>query len=1244
MVPTTTPELLSVTEADKWLFWIDRGGTFTDVVARAPNGGLLTRKLLSENSARYQDAAVAAMRDLLEVGEDDAFPTDRVAEVRMGTTVATNALLERAGDRVVLVVTKGFADALEIGYQNRPKLFDLDIQKPLPLYERVVEVDERVNSSGDVVRALDDATIRAALAQAFDDGIRAVAILFMHGYKYPTNERLVAEIARDLGFDEIVTSHQAAGLMKLVARGDTTVADAYLTPTLRRYVKRVAEATGLKNIFFMQSSGGLARADRFRGKDAILSGPAGGVVGAVETSVAAGFDMLVTFDMGGTSTDVSHFAGEYERVYESEIAGTRLQVPMMDIHTVAAGGGSICSFEGGRYRVGPASSGAVPGPACYGRGGPLTVTDCNLAVGKLLPGYFPKVFGPGGDKELDEQATAARLAEIIEQTEIEIGSRPSPEEVADGFLRVALGHMARAIKRVSVERGHDIRRHALVSFGGAGGQHACAVADALGIRTVVIHPMAGVLSALGIGMADVREFKIRTLEVPLEAASMPGVLAALDELDAKAIDIVAGQGINRDEISAVHSLRVKYLGSDTALSVPVGRLADICGDFAAVHKQHFGFVEPDKALVVEAVAVEVVGRGVKAVADLNALAGGSGAEGTTNVYSGGAWHDAAIYRRDDLEPGQPVRGPAIIIEDHGTNVIDPGWQAELRRDAVLVLTRAEVRDRSSTVGTNANPVTLEIFNNLFMNVAEEMGAVLANTAHSVNIKERLDFSCAVFDSDGNLVANAPHIPVHLGSMGESVAEIIAKNKHDLHPGDVWMLNDPYKGGTHLPDVTLVTPVFLDDGGPDFFVASRGHHADIGGISPGSMPPHSRTLSEEGVIFDNFLLVRDGEIREAQVRAALTSGPHPARNVDQNIADLKAEVAANARGADLLVRLVGDFGADIVGAYMGHVRANAEEAVRQVIGALDDGEITYHMDLGREVRVKVKVDKIARSAVIDFTGTSGEDDGNFNAPLAVTKAAVLYTFRALVDDDIPLNSGCLAPLDIIVPEGSLLNPTAPHAVVAGNVETSQAVTNALLLATGALAASQGTMNNLTFGNEAHQYYETIAGGAGAGNGFDGADAVQVHMTNSRLTDPEVLECRYPVLLEEFAIRRGSGGIGRNRGGDGVVRKIRFLETMHVAILSSHRDIPPPGMAGGAAGATGRNSVERANGSVKELKGADTATLYAGDVIVVETPGGGGYGGTVKGRKNTVDVDRKPIDTHDATDPGSDLRLIAWPVFL
>ncbi len=1194
----------------KWRFWIDRGGTFTDVVARPPGGGLLTRKLLSGDPSRPRDAAVRAMRDLMGVGEAEDFPAGRVAEIRMGTTVATNALLERAGERVLLVTTKGFADALAIGYQNRPRLFDLNIRKPTPLYERVVEVDERVTAAGEVLRAPDDEAVRAALQEAYGAGIRAVAILFMHGYRYPAHEERVAEIARASGFREVVASHQTGALMKLVARGDTTVADAYLTPGLRSYVDGVAGATGLDNLFFMQSSGGLSRADRFRGKDAILSGPAGGIVGAVETAVAAGFDRLVTFDMGGTSTDVSHYAGQYERAYESEIAGTRLQVPMMDIHSVAAGGGSVCAFDGGRYRVGPASAGAAPGPACYGQSGPLTVTDCNLAVGKLLPDFFPRIFGASGDRALDAGAAMARLAEIMDQTGAETGTRPTAEEVADGFLQVAVGHMARAIKKVSVERGHDITAHALVSFGGAGGQHACAVADALGIGTILIHPLAGVLSALGMGLADLREMKMRTLELPLGDATMADVAAALDALEAEAIDIVAGQGVAPGAISATRSLRVKYEGSDTALSVPAGDLAEMQEAFAVAHKQHFGFVEQERALIVEAAVVEAVGAGTKAALDMAAPSGGHEPVESTRFYSGGAWQEAAVYRRDDLAPGKAIIGPAIIIEDHGTNVIEPGWQAIRRADGMLVLTRAEPRS-AHRAGTAVDPVLLEVFNNLFMNVAEEMGAVLANTAHSVNMKERLDFSCAVFDAGGNLVANAPHMPVHLGSMGESIAEVIARNRGDLRPGDAWMLNDPYRGGTHLPDVTIVTPVFLGDGEPDFYVASRGHHADIGGISPGSMPPHSKTLDEEGVVFDNFLLVRDGEFREVEVRAALASGPYPARNPDQNIADLKAEVAANARGADLVAKLVTDFGPDVVAAYMGHVRDNAEEAVRRVIRALEDGEITYAMDGGRQIRVKITVDKAARAAVIDFTGTSAEDDGNFNAPLAITKAAVLYTFRALVDDDIPLNSGCLAPLEITVPEGSLLNPTPPHAVVAGNVETSQAVTNALLLATGALAASQGTMNNLTFGNGEYQYYETIAGGAGAGGmgaggGFNGADAIQVHMTNSRLTDPEVLEWRYPVLLEEFSIRKGSGGRGKYRGGDGVVRKIRFLEDMDAAILSSHREIPPPGLAGGAPGAVGKNSIERKDGSVEALEGADAAALKAGDAILIETPGGGGYG--------------------------------------
>ena len=1202
-----------------WQFWIDRGGTFTDVVARRPDGGLVTHKLLSDNPERYQDAALQAIRALLGLAPNAAIPGAAIDAVKMGTTVATNALLERKGDRTLLVITKGFGDALRIGYQNRPKLFERRIVLPEQLYERVVEVEERVTAEGEVLTPIDLARLRGDLAAAYDAGIRAAAIVFLHGYRYVEHERLAADLAREIGFTQVSASHQVSPLMKLVSRGDTTVVDAYLSPILRRYVDRVAGELGGTRLLFMQSNGGLADARRFQGKDAILSGPAGGIVGAVRTAEMGGFDKIIGFDMGGTSTDVSHYAGEYERSFETMVAGVRMRAPMMHINTVAAGGGSICSFDGARYRVGPESAGANPGPACYRRGGPLTVTDCNVMLGKLQPDFFPALFGPAGDQPLDREVVVGRFRALAAEIAAATGRSLDPAAVAEGFLKIAVENMANAIKQISIQRGYDVTEYTLCCFGGAGGQHACLVADALGMKRVYIHPFAGVLSAYGMGLADLRTLREQAVEARLADAVMPELAATLDRLAEDGAAEMREQGIAPKQISVLRKAHVKYEGTDAALVVPYGECAEIVAGFEAAHKQRYGFVMAEKPLVVEAVSVEVVGATDMAddpVYEAPADPGEPAPLATVTMFAGGAEHATPVFDRDVLIPAQAVQGPAIIREATATTIVEPGWRAVLDRRRYLVLERVEALPKRVAIGTSVDPVMLEVFNNLFMAIAEQMGVALQNTAYSVNIKERLDFSCALFDRAGALIANAPHMPVHLGSMGESVQTVIrARAKgadgRGMRRGDVYVLNAPYNGGTHLPDITVITPVFAEDeknSASDvlFYVASRGHHADIGGITPGSMPPSSRTVEEEGVLIDDFLLVDAGRFREHELVELLSSGRYPSRNPAQNLADLKAQIAACEKGVQELHRMVRHFGQAPVEAYMRHVQDNAEEAVRRILGVLKDGAFAYEMDDGAVIKVRIAIDQKARRAIIDFTGTSDQLDTNFNAPSAVCKAAVLYVFRTLVEDEIPMNGGCLKPLDIVIPEGSMLNPRYPAAVVAGNVETSQGITDTLYGALGVMAAAQGTMNNFTFGNERYQYYETVCGGSGAGPDFDGTDAIHTHMTNSRLTDPEVLEWRFPVLLESFAIRRGSGGQGRHRGGDGVVRRLRFREAMTAAILSSHRRVPPYGLAGGEPGALGRNWVERADGRREDFGATHTVAVEPGDVFVLETPGGGGYG--------------------------------------
>jgi 5-oxoprolinase (ATP-hydrolysing) len=1222
--------------AATWEFWIDRGGTFTDVIGRRPDGALLTHKLLSENPEAYRDAAVEGIRHLLGVAPGEPIPSERIGAVKMGTTVATNALLERKGDRTLLLITRGFRDALRIGYQARPKIFAKHIIKPDMLYERVVEVDERVRADGTVERALDLDGVRAELERAKRDGVRAVAVVLMHAYRYGDHEQRIAALARELGFAQVSASHEVSPLIKLVGRGDTTVVDSYLSPILRRYVDQVAndlnnkEASvssspkgggGKARLMFMMSSGGLTAAELFRGKDAILSGPAAGVVGMAETGRAAGFKNLIGFDMGGTSTDVSHFAGAYERAFETEVAGVRIRAPMMLIHTVAAGGGSILHFDGARFRVGPDSAGANPGPKCYRRGGPLAVTDANVMAGKLIPDFFPKIFGPQQNQPLDADAVRGAFALLA----TEIGDDRSAEQVADGYIKIAVENMANAIKKISVQRGYDVTRYALNCFGGAGGQHACLVADALGMTSVLIHPLSSLLSAYGMGLADIRSVRQRAIEEPFGDKARKTLENVARGLGRDAIAEVKSQGVPAAQIKLHVRAHIRYAGTDTPLIVEAATtklspslqtvqavsvsLNKMKSAFERAHKAQFSFVDRAKLLVIEAVSVEAVGGGAKFNEKARKTQRGKLPKPArrTRFFSGGKWHRALVYTRETLWPGHKVKGPAIIIEPHQTVVVEHGWQAELTAKNHLVLRRVQRLRRARAIGTHADPVMLEVFNNLFMSIAEQMGVALQNTAYSVNIKERLDFSCAIFDPTGSLAANAPHMPVHLGSMDRAVETIIRENKGNIKPGDSYLINAPYNGGTHIPDLTVCTPVF-DSGRRKilFWVASRGHHADIGGIAPGSMSPIATTIDEEGIYIDNFKLVDRGKFRERELYALLTKARYPARNPLQNVNDLKAQIAACEKGAQEMRKMVAGFGLNVVHAYMKHVQDNADESVRRVIESLHDSAFSYEADQGNVIAVKITVDKKRREATVDFTGTSPQQGTNFNAPEPVTRAAVLYVFRVMVDDDIPMNAGCLRPIHIVIPNDSMLAPRYPAAVVAGNVEVSQMVTDTLFGALGAMAAAQGTMNNVNFGNNKYQYYETICSGSPAGPGFPGTDAVHTHMTNTRLTDPEILEFRYPVVLEDFHIRKGSGGKGKWTAGDGVVRTIRFMEKMEYTVLSGHRRIQPFGMAGGGNGQIGENWVRRKDGSMDRLKGADATVVDAGEAIIIQTPTAGGYG--------------------------------------
>ncbi len=1204
----------------QWQMWIDRGGTFTDIVAKRPDGSLTTHKLLSENPEKYKDAAVQGVRELLGLKPEEPIPEEKIAAVKMGTTVATNALLERKGDRTLFVTTSGFGDALRIGYQTRPDLFARHIILPEMLYEQVLEVKERISATGEILNRLNEEDVRSELRKVHAKGINSIAITFMHGYRYPQHEAKVAEIAQEIGFTQVSASHKVSPLMKLVSRGDTTVVDAYLSPILRRYVDQVAEQLGTldnsgPNLMFMQSNGGLIDARLFQGKDAILSGPAGGVVGMVKTAAVAGATKLIGFDMGGTSTDVAHYDGEYERSFETEVAGVRMRAPMMHIHTVAAGGGSLLHFDGARFRVGPESAGANPGPACYRRGGPLAVTDCNVMLGKIQPNYFPKVFGPEANQSLDSEVVHDAFRHLAEHIAEATGGQPeTPEKIAEGFLRIAVENMANAIKKISVQRGYDVTNYTLNCFGGAGGQHACLVADALGMKRIFLHPFAGVLSAYGMGLADIRSLREVHIEHTLTSGAEKVMTAASDPLIAEARSEVEKQGVKPSQIEIIRKAHLRYEGTDSSLFVNTGTVAEMTKAFEEAHHQRFGFIAQERGLVIEALSIEAVGTTESTAAEnitVTENKNGARPHDTVMMVNQGQWQDTPLYLRDELAVGQSITGPAIIVEPTGTIVVEKGWAAETNEHGHLLLTRYQTRIQATAIGTSADPVMLEIFNNLFMSIAEQMGATLANTAYSVNIKERLDFSCALFDPDGNLVANAPHVPVHLGSMGESIKTVIRENSSTMAPGDVFMLNAPYNGGTHLPDVTVITPVFSDDGMTVlFYVASRGHHADIGGRTPGSSPPDSRRIEEEGVLIDNFLLVKGGILRDKETRALLASGEYPCRNIDQNMTDLAAQTAANETGLRELRKMVAYYGLEIVHAYMKHVQDNAEESVRRVLHVLQDCSFSYLMDGNTRIQVKISVNRQKREAVIDFTGTSPQNPGNYNAPTAVCKAAVLYVFRTLVADNIPLNEGCMKPLKLIIPAKTMISPEYPAAVISGNTEVSQAITDCLYGALGLLASSQGTMNNFVYGNAAHQNYETICGGTGAGPDHHGTSAVHSHMTNTRMTDPEVVEWRFPVRVEAFSIRHGSGGAGTFSGGDGVTRKIRFLDQMTATILSSHREVEPYGLQGGQPGKRGKNIVIHHDGKVTYLRGNDEITLLPDDIFIIKTPGGGGFGKTVK----------------------------------
>jgi 5-oxoprolinase (ATP-hydrolysing) len=1264
---------------NRWEFWIDVGGTFTDCVAHSPDRRLLTCKVLSSavtkgtverrldaativdatrradptdfwtgyeirfvdaagtvvHSTRVtsfqKDAGLLMLVDAPPPRVDSGFRYELVSDeeapllairlilglsrrqpmppllVKLGTTRGTNALLTRTGARTAFVTTRGFGDILLIGNQDRPRLFDLAIEKPTPLFEQFVEIDERIDASGNVLRAPSPEAIRKQLESVRSAGIKSLAICLLHSFANAAHEEIVDRIARETGFAEISTSSRLSPLIKIVSRGDTTAVDGYLNPILRAYVERLQQSLGPGQLKLMTSAGGLVDAGRFVGKDSILSGPAGGVIGFSRVAQRAGFPKSIGFDMGGTSTDVSRFDGIFEREFETKKAGVRIVAPMLAVETVAAGGGSICDFDGVKLIVGPASAGADPGPASYGRGGPLTVTDVNLFLGKLPPERFPF--------PLDRPAVTARLESLCQR----IAASPSGRnfaraELAQGFIDVANANMVRAIRKISVAKGYDPAEYVLVTFGGAGGQHSCAVARALGICQVLMHPHAGVLSAYGIGLADVRRFRERAVLQPYSTKTLGALTRLFQEMETEARREVLADGVSEANLQPpARSLDLRYQGVESTINVPWPADGDFAARYGQLHEQLYGYRREGRALEIVAARVEVVGT-LPEPPDpaVDSVLRRPGPSTTTETWFDGKPHATPVFFREEIRPGDEFDGPAIVCEPTSIVVVDPGFHATiLSRGELLLVDQAETNTNATT--TEVDPVQLEIFNNLFASVAEQMGVTLQRTAISTNVKERLDFSCALFSVAGELVVNAPHIPVHLGAMGETVKHILADNP-DLVPGDVFVTNDPYRGGSHLPDVTVVTPVHHTETGRLLFVtASRAHHAEIGGIVPGSMPPFSKFLGEEGVLISNFKLVEKGRSREDELRQLLLSGPYPTRNVEDNLADIAAQVAANELGVRQLRELVERYSLPVVTAYMEHIQRAAAQKMRLALTAIPDGTYAHtdHLDDGS--LITVSIDKKKDQATVDFTGTGPVLATNLNANRAIVTAAVLYVFRCLIGEDIPLNSGVLEPVTIILPT-CLLNPPAAAdpsrspAVVGGNVETSQRVVDTLLGALGVAAASQGTMNNLTFGDTSFGYYETICGGSGATRNADGADAVHTHMTNTRLTDPEVLERRYPVRIHGFRIRPDSGGPGARSGGNGVIREIEFLRPVVVSMLSERRGpYPPFGLENGEPGALGRNTLRRAGTEQSEdLGGKFRLDAGPGDVLRIETPGGGGFG--------------------------------------
>ena len=1202
-----------------WSFWIDRGGTFTDTLALNPNGRILSSKFLSVNPEKYLDAAIHSIRKFLSVPNEQKILVSQIDSIKLGTTVATNALLERKGSRTVLVTTQGFEDQLRLGYQNRPDIFARKINLPDQLYEKVVSVKERVLANGHIFKSLEINSVRDALQTCVEEGITSCAIVLMHGYKFINHEKKIAKLAIQLGFQQVSASHEVNPQIRFVERGDTTVLDAYLTPVLRKYINQLEEnfeGDLGRRLMFMQSNGGLTIPKLFHGKDAVLSGPAGGVVGAVEVSLRLGEKKIIGFDMGGTSTDVCHFSGKYERVFRGEIAGTRLASPMMNIHTVAAGGGSVLSYSAGRLQVGPESAGANPGPACYGKGGPLTVTDANVITGRLRPEFFPPIFGKKGNQNLDKQASILAIDPFSQQLQ------RTAETLAEDWLSIATQNMVSAIKKISVQRGYNVLNYCLTVFGGAGGQFACEIAEKLGMSKCLLHSKASLLSAYGIGLATIRRVRKESVEKPLLDKGMESLISQISVIREALKVEVLDQGVELGELESETTIFLKSENTDTSFPIVFQSVQEMRRSFKKSFKKQFGFLVETNSIIVDSISVEVYQK--RKSLDISSKSSGKLSKKaakfftTEQVFINDKWQNCKFIRKEDLNLDDYVNGPAIIIEAFTSVLVKPGWQAQLTQDKSIFLKKSQHRKHKhrTFVTTKPDPMLLEVFNNMFMSIAEQMGIVLENTAQSVTIKERLDFSCAVFDSSGNLIANAPHMPVHLGSMEASVKAVIKKNKN-ICCEDIYALNAPYDGGTHLPDITVVKPVFYgSDSKLIFFVASRGHHTDIGGLTPGSMPPDSRDIQDEGVYIENFKLVDSGYFLTKEIKHILSTAKYPVRAIDTNLADLRAQVAACEKGQKELNRLIEEYGSDLVQTYTSFVNKNASEMVKSILPSVKPGSYLYKMDNDidgnkRQIAVSVELQNKPLRVTIDFSGTTLQTKTNFNAPEPVTRAAVLYAIRILVGGAIPMNSGLMSNIKIILPKGTMLSPRYPAAVIAGNVETSQAVTSALLLAFGIQAAAQSTMNNVTWGNDKYQYYETICGGTGAGilaNGkaHSGTSGVHSHMTNSRLTDPEILELRFPVILEQFSLRKDSGGTGLAKGGNGVVRKIRFLESMNFSIISGHRSVPPPGLHGGTGGSVGLTILERQNGEQIILDACDKISLIKDDLIIIKTPGGGGYG--------------------------------------